>query len=443
MPTPLFTGGNHICIATRDIDRAVRVWWDRYGVGPWPVFSYDAANATVDAQPGFSMAEPEYVYPSACSHLMSEPPLRVLIAGGGVAGLEALHGLHALAGERVELTLIAPEDEFVYRPLAVEKPFGVGRARQVPLTQAARQAGADFVAGTLGSVDAEDKVARTSDGNAVGYDALLLAVGATAVPVVPNALTWDDRADSETLGGLIQDIDQGYSHSLAVVIPPGPGWPLRGCELALFIAIEAHSMSSDHRTTLVAPEPAPLDVLGSRGVDLVLKELEKAEVAVVSAASIDVERGQTTTLVLHPSGQRVEVGRMLALPALRGRPIRGIPTDDDGFIEVDEHCRVRGLDGVWAAGDATAFPLKSGGFAAEEADVAAEDIAATAGAAVEARAFDPGSREDLAGLPAGRYLNAWLAVSDDEGLTTHVSSTDVPVLTYLARDFSAGQRGKT
>lgn len=51
MPTPLFTGGNHICIATRDIDRAVRVWWDRYGVGPWPVFSYDAANATVDGRP--------------------------------------------------------------------------------------------------------------------------------------------------------------------------------------------------------------------------------------------------------------------------------------------------------------------------------------------------------------------------------------------------------
>lgn len=134
---------------------------------------------------------------------MSELQLRVLIAGGGVAGLEALHGLHALAGERVQLTLIAPEDEFVYRPLAVEKPFDVGRIRQVPLTQAARQAGADFVAGSLESVDTENKVAKTSEGNGLEYDALLLAVGATAVPVVPNAMTWDDRADSETLGGLL------------------------------------------------------------------------------------------------------------------------------------------------------------------------------------------------------------------------------------------------
>jgi sulfide:quinone oxidoreductase len=379
---------------------------------------------------------------SIWSQLMSESPLRVLVAGGGVAGLEALHGLHALAGDRVELTFIAPEDEFVYRPLAVEKPFGVGRMRQVPLARAARQAGADFVAGTVETVDTDDKVVQTSAGDGIGYDVLLLAVGATAVPVIPNAITWDDRADSETIGGLIQDIDQGYSHSLAVVIPPGPAWPLRGYELALFIALEAHSMSADHRTTLVTPEPAPLEVLGPRAVESVSNELERAGVAVVSAARVEVERGQTTTLVLHPSGQRIEVARVLALPALRGRPISGIPTDDDGFVEVDEHCRVRGLDGVWAAGDATAFPLKSGGFAAEQAEVAAQSIAAAAGAAVEARTFDPGSREELAGLPGGRFLKAWLAVSDDEGLTTDLPSTEVPVLTYLARDLSAGSRGK-
>jgi sulfide:quinone oxidoreductase len=374
---------------------------------------------------------------------MSEPPLRVLVAGGGVAGLEALHGLHALAGDRVGLTLVAPEDEFVYRPLAVEKPYGVGRTRQVPMTRAALQVGAEFVAGTVESVDPEAKVVKTSEGAGIEYDALLLAVGATPVTVVPNAMTWDDRADSETLGGLIQDIEQGYSHSLAVVIPPGPAWPLRGYELALMIAIEAKGMSADHRTTLVTPEPAPLDLLGPNAVESVSHELEKAGVAVVSADRVEVEHGHTTTLVLHPSGQRVEVGRVLALPALHGRPIAGIPTDEDGFIEVDEHGRVRALDAVWAAGDATAFPLKSGGFAAEQADVAAHDIAATAGAAVEARPFDPDSAEGLAGLPTGRFLRAQLAIRDDEGLTTALPSTDVPVLTYLERDFAAGWRGKS
>ena len=370
-----------------------------------------------------------------------ESPVRVLVAGGGVAGLEALHGVRALAGDRVALTLIAPADEFVYRPLAVKKPYGVGRVREVPMTRAAHQVDADFVAGTVDSVDTDAKVLQTSEGTALEYDALLLALGATPVPVVENAITWDDRADSETLGGLIQDIDEGYSHSLAVVIPPGPAWPLRGYELALTVALEAKSMSADHQTTLVTPEPAPLDLLGPRAVELISNELEKAGVRVVSAAHVDTERGQTTTLVLHPSGERVEVARVLALPALRGRPIPGIPADKNGFIEVDEHCRARGVDCVWAVGDGTAFPLKSGGFAAEEADVAAHDIAATAGADVEVRAFDPDSGERLAGLPTGRFLRAQLAVEGDEGLTTALPSSDVPVLTYLARDFSAGWRG--
>jgi NADH dehydrogenase FAD-containing subunit len=46
------------------------------------------------------------------------PPHRVLIAGGGVAGLEALLALRELAVECVSLTLLTPEREFTYRPRA-------------------------------------------------------------------------------------------------------------------------------------------------------------------------------------------------------------------------------------------------------------------------------------------------------------------------------------
>jgi methylmalonyl-CoA/ethylmalonyl-CoA epimerase len=45
---PLFTGGNHICIATLDLDRAVRTWWDRYGVGPWRVYRYDPSTVSAE-----------------------------------------------------------------------------------------------------------------------------------------------------------------------------------------------------------------------------------------------------------------------------------------------------------------------------------------------------------------------------------------------------------
>jgi sulfide:quinone oxidoreductase len=369
--------------------------------------------------------------------------LRVVVAGAGVAGLETLMALRALAGDRVGLTLVAPQDEFVYRPLAVAEPFAVARARRIPLHDAAREADATYVAGTVDAVDADEKVVSPSSGDPLKYDALVLAVGANAEPVVGHAMTWDDRADSEMLGGLLQDIEQGYTRRLAVVIPPGPAWPLRGYELAVFIARHAKGMSAELDTTIVTPEPSPLAALGSRALEHLSNELALAGVEVVSTSRIEVEPGHGLTVVLQPSGRRLEVDRVLALPELRGRPIAGIPANAEGFVEVDEHCRVRGLDGVWAVGDGTDFALKSGGYAAEQADVSAEDIAATAGAPVDPHPFDRSAREQFAGLPNGPFLKAWLSEGDDDPLTIGLPATGVPMLTYLERDFAASWRGRS
>jgi methylmalonyl-CoA/ethylmalonyl-CoA epimerase len=48
-----FTGLNHLCIATRDLDRAVATWSDRYGVGPWRIWTKDASN--MRSSPQFAM----------------------------------------------------------------------------------------------------------------------------------------------------------------------------------------------------------------------------------------------------------------------------------------------------------------------------------------------------------------------------------------------------
>jgi sulfide:quinone oxidoreductase len=372
----------------------------------------------------------------------SRPPVRVLIAGGGIAALEALTALRALAGPRVELTLVAPGDEFVYRPVAIDEPYAVGRSRRIRLDRAASEAGAGFLTGTVESVDTGAKRMRTSGGDALEYDALVLAVGAQAVPSVAGALTWDDRSDADILGGLMQDIEQGYARRLAVVIPPGPVWPLRAYELALFMTLEARGMSADVETTIVTPEASPLALLTPSARDLITTELQRAGVAVASATRVHVEPGHPHTVVLEPSGRQLDADRVVALPELRGNPIPGIPAQADGFIEVDEHCRVRGVDSVWAVGDSTAFPLKAGGFAAEQADVAAEDIAASAGAAVQPHTFDPADRDELAGLPAGAFFESWLAETDDPTLTTHLPAGALPPLTFLRRDLQASWRGE-
>ena len=84
---------------------------------------------------------------------MPKSRVLVVIAGGGVAGLETLMALHGLTGDRAELTLVAPQDEFVYGLLGAEEPFEAGPVRRVSLDAAARDAAAAFIAGTVDVVD--------------------------------------------------------------------------------------------------------------------------------------------------------------------------------------------------------------------------------------------------------------------------------------------------
>ena len=56
----------------------------------------------------------------------------MIILGAGVAGLEAALALNELAREVVAVELVSPDEEFVYRPLAVAEPFRLGGARAFP-----------------------------------------------------------------------------------------------------------------------------------------------------------------------------------------------------------------------------------------------------------------------------------------------------------------------
>ena len=401
---------------------------------------------------------------------MTSTPHRVVIAGGGVAGLEALLALHALAGDRVELTIVAPTPDFVYRPLAVAEPFALGHRRTTPLADAARTAAATFVQAPLTGVDVAERIVRLGDGDTLPYDALVLATGAAAEPAFGNAhvFNWDDTCEAEAIGGLLRDLEEGYSQHLAIVIPPGPGWPLPAYELALLISADARGMGMNPEITLVTPEKAPLAIFGPRAVEVVADELKRAGVQVELGAYAELDPGTPGSIVMRPSGRRLQVARVLALPRLRGRAPEGIPADPDGFVSVDAHGRLAGTDGIWAAGDGIDFPVKFGGLAAEQADAAAADIAADAGATVERTPFRPvlrgrlltsrgprymrydaagGGGEGEAGTQTlwwppgkvnGRYLAPWLAARDEEAVADHLpQSGGLPVQTDLHRDIIA------
>ena len=78
---------------------------------------------------------------------------RILIAGGGVAGLESAIALHEMAGDRVEVTICSPSEDFIYRPFAVAEPYGASRAMRYGMEELAKRCGADFHLASIASVD--------------------------------------------------------------------------------------------------------------------------------------------------------------------------------------------------------------------------------------------------------------------------------------------------
>ncbi len=311
----------------------------------------------------------------------------VLIAGGGVAGLEAAFALQDLAGDLVSVTLLAAVDDFVYRPMAVGEPFTSGWARHYPLADLAAQAGAQLVRDSLAEVDAERRVVRTAAGATLAYDALVVCAGAALHERYEHATQVDDARMDELLHGLVQDVEGGYVKRLAVVIPAPMPWPLPAYELALMCSERAWDMQTEMAVTVLTPEEAPLAVFGREASVAFARLLAERNVELVTSAYCEVPKAKTVEI--HPSGVTREFDRVMALPELRGPALTGLPQNRNGFLPVDEYGGVRGVDGVWAAGDATDFPIKHGGVAAQLADTVARSIASSQGACSGPRPFEP------------------------------------------------------
>jgi sulfide:quinone oxidoreductase len=329
-------------------------------------------------------------------------PTKVLIAGAGVAGLEAALALRALAEGLVQIELVSPETEFVYRPLAVTEPFRVGEARRFPLHHLAEAAGAELTRASVRSVDDERRMVVTSDGAALRYDALLLTLGARAVPGIPGALTFRGPADEEAFSALLHDARAGKVKRIVFALPAGGSWPLPLYELALLTAVHlADASVSDVELALVTPEDRPLKLFGAAASEAVAELLEMHNIALhVETTATAVVDGSLRVL----PDERIEADRVVALPRLEGPRLEGVPHDTNGFVPTDEAGRVRGLTDVYAAGDLTTFPIKQGGIATQQADAAAESIAARAGAPIEPRPFTPVLRGLLLTGLTPRYL---------------------------------------
>jgi sulfide:quinone oxidoreductase len=354
---------------------------------------------------------------------------KVIIGGSGPAGIEAALVLRQLAGARVEVTMISPDEECVHLPMSVLAPFARSGSTRYPLAALAGDAGAILRRGTIASVDPAARQVRTADGETLAYDALLIAVGGVQTFPYPRALAYGGPGADERMHGLIQDVEDGYVKRVAFVVATDVSWPLPLYELALMTAERADDMCAHVELTLVTPEAQPLDLFGPATARDVGDLLDAAGIALMIDTRADVPK--SNVVELHPQGERLPVDRVVTLPTLTGPRIDGLPHDAAGFLPVDPHGRVRDTPGVYAAGDVTDFGIKQGGIACQQADAAAEAIAASAGAPIEPAAFAPVLRALLVTEHAARWLHNDLS-GDAAGTSTAAGPPEDPPWTKIS-----------
>jgi sulfide:quinone oxidoreductase len=329
---------------------------------------------------------------------------RIVIAGGGIAGLEALVALRAHLGAEPEIELLDANADLVERQQAVAGPFTAGAVPHFSLGRIAADHDAELRRDRLASVDPEARRARTVAGASLQYDALLVAVGGRPDVGVPGALTFAGPRDVPAYRQLLGDLEARRIVRLGFAVPEHVSWALPLYELALSTAEHVRpTRGEDVGLVVVTPEHGPLEAFGDRIASQMWSMLAARDIQVVTD-TVPLRTGPGGLVVAH--AQPVQVERVVALARLGGPSVDGLPRDAHGFIPTDEHGVVPGVEAVWAAGDATTSPIKQGGLAADQADAAAASIARSLGAGVVPKPFRPVLRGLMLDPHGARFLDS-------------------------------------
>lgn len=265
--------------------------------------------------------------------------------------------------------MITPTRDFVYRPNLVFEPFSPEAADRHDLAEVMDENEGSFIQDRVIGIDAEAKLVHTIDTGDVEYDHLILAMGARMQPSISTAETLWIRPIAKRIEPILDEAAR--AGGLELIAPAGVIWTLPLYEFALMAARRLQERREQTPIRVFTPESEPLALFGPAAAAEVSDLLAARHIEVHSSCWIS-ERGDGS---LEMVGDCPEPGPCrVALPSIEGIRVSGVPADRDGFIPIDQFSRVRGLRDVYAAGDGTDFPVKQGGIATQEADIAAEMI---------------------------------------------------------------------
>jgi sulfide:quinone oxidoreductase len=271
--------------------------------------------------------------------------------------------------------------------MAVDEPFSLTPYERRELAPAVAELGAQFIRGAVDAIKPSDHVARLVDGQSLGYDVAIVCAGASARPAFTYAFNFVVPGPPLDAAGLIERAKESEPRRVAFVVPSGVTWTLPLYELALLTARRLAEGRDEAEVVIVTPEASPLAIFGTGPSETVVQLLRTH--GIEFRGGVHAREADKGLLMLTPGDEELRASAVVALPLLEGPGIDGVPSDQSGFIPIDDHARVYDVDDLYAAGDGANFPIKQGGIATQQADAAAEDIAARFGADIEPKPFHP------------------------------------------------------
>lgn len=290
----------------------------------------------------------------------------ILILGGGVGGLTTANALRRRLGSAHRVVLVERRATHLFAPSLLWLMTGDRRREQLTreLERMVRP-GVEIVRADVEEID-PDRGRIVADGRELGYDGLVVALGADLAPeALPGyAAAAHDFFDLDGAARLSEALWNFSGGRIVVAVTALPyKCPAAPYEAALLIdeLLRRRGLREGSTVSVVTPEPQPMPVAGPAMGEAVTALLAERGIGYMANRPVQAIDPDARELVFV-DGSREPFDLLAAVPphqapaAVASSPLAGAA----GWIPVDARTLRTRFDGVYALGDVAAITLTNG-----------------------------------------------------------------------------------
>lgn len=350
---------------------------------------------------------------------------KIVVAGGGFAGLEALFYLRHKLGSEAHLTLVSDQDYFLFKPNTIYIPFGEDPEKyKIPLARPVLKKRITFWPGRAVGVDPYSRKLLLEHAE-LPYDYLVLATGATMRPQEVPGLSeyactlWTPEEMlrlRHQLQQVVERAGEGRKQDILFVVPPNNkcSGPLYELVMMIDTWLQRKKVREWVQITWATYESSYIQAFGPRLHTVVSEEF--ADRGVEGHTGCLVSEITPDRAIFH-DGSSFHFDLLVSFPPYAaGQAYADLPVDSRGFLKVEpDSRRVKGQETIFAVGDASDFPIKQAFLALLQGDAAAESIAAEIQRRVpeEKMKFEPMSMCVMEEMNKATFAQVPLRYTDD------------------------------